>query len=140
MLRRPGNQHLAFRNSTVETSLFVREMDDLSGALSARYGSQTEHIIVGRLNVVLRRWTISALGQSTLYGSARWLSLTISRVGGVVSETSFKFFTQFVSWGAVYCIFNLIVMANYLAEDRGEVSAFLLSCGCPARFLPRIST
>ena len=37
-------------------------------------------------------------------------------VGGIVSETSFKYFTQFVGWGAVYCIFNLILMAILVAE------------------------
>ena len=37
-------------------------------------------------------------------------------VGGVVSETSFKFFTQFVGWTAVFCTFNLILMAILLAE------------------------
>ena len=39
-------------------------------------------------------------------------------VGGVVSETSFKFFTQFVGWGALYCVFNLIVIAVFLAEYK----------------------
>ncbi|KAL9631145.1 MAG: hypothetical protein Q9164_006045, partial [Protoblastenia rupestris] len=37
-------------------------------------------------------------------------------VGGVVSETSFKFFTQFVGWSTVYCVFNLILMAILNAE------------------------
>ena len=37
-------------------------------------------------------------------------------VGGVVSETSYKFFAQFVGWGALYCIFNLVVMAFFIAE------------------------
>lgn len=41
-------------------------------------------------------------------------------VGGVVSETSFKFFIQFVAWTAVYCIFNLIVMAILMAEYKGK--------------------
>ncbi|KAL9099847.1 MAG: hypothetical protein Q9163_004710 [Psora crenata] len=41
-------------------------------------------------------------------------------VGGVVSETSFKFFIQFVGWAAVYCIFNLIVMAILVAEYRKD--------------------
>ena len=34
------------------------------------------------------------------------LELTAARVGGVVSEMSFKFFIQFVSWTAIYCIFS----------------------------------
>ena len=37
-------------------------------------------------------------------------------VGGIVSETSFKFFIQFVGWTAIFCIFNLILMAVLTAE------------------------
>ena len=37
-------------------------------------------------------------------------------VGGVVSETTFKFFVQFVGWTAIYCFFNLITMAILVAE------------------------
>ena len=37
-------------------------------------------------------------------------------VGGIVSETSFKFFTQFVGWTAIYCLFNLMLVAIVLAE------------------------
>lgn len=37
-------------------------------------------------------------------------------VGGVVSETSFKFFVQFVAWAAVYWLFILVTMAIFLAE------------------------
>ena len=44
-----------------------------------------------------------------------------SRVGGVVSETSFKFFVQFVAFTAVYCIFSLIVTAYYFAEYKRKV-------------------
>ena len=40
------------------------------------------------------------------------------RVGGVVSETSFKFFTQFVAWTAIYCIFNLIVVGLAASKAR----------------------
>lgn len=50
--------------------------------------------------------------------------LTSFRVGGVVSETSFKFFIQFVAWTAVYCTFNLILMAYFLAEYKREVRVF----------------
>ena len=48
-------------------------------------------------------------------------SLTAARVGGVVSETSFKFFIQFVAWTAIYCIFNLVVTAIFLAEYKKKV-------------------
>ncbi|GIJ85796.1 palmitoyltransferase pfa5 [Aspergillus pseudoviridinutans] len=41
-------------------------------------------------------------------------------VGGVVSETSFKFFIQFIVYTMLYCIFVLIVFAIYTAELRRE--------------------
>ncbi|KAL2002866.1 hypothetical protein VTN02DRAFT_5703 [Thermoascus thermophilus] len=41
-------------------------------------------------------------------------------VGGVVSETSFKFFIQFVFYTAVFCIFNIIVLSIFVAELRRE--------------------
>ncbi|KAJ5165212.1 Zinc finger DHHC-type palmitoyltransferase [Penicillium coprophilum] len=41
-------------------------------------------------------------------------------VGGVVSETSLKFFIQFVSYTAIFCTFVLIVSAYYTAEIRRE--------------------
>ncbi|KAG8525813.1 uncharacterized protein KY384_000573 [Bacidia gigantensis] len=37
-------------------------------------------------------------------------------VGGVVSETSFKFFVQFVAYTAIYCTFVLILVAVLLHE------------------------
>ena len=40
----------------------------------------------------------------------------------MVSETSFKFFVQFVFWAAIYCIFNLAVMGCFAAESRKKVS------------------
>ncbi|KAJ5672543.1 hypothetical protein N7507_001670 [Penicillium longicatenatum] len=39
-------------------------------------------------------------------------------VGGVVSETTFKFFIQFVGYTAIFCIFALIVSAYFTAELR----------------------
>ncbi|KAF7718790.1 Uncharacterized protein PECH_005883 [Penicillium ucsense] len=39
-------------------------------------------------------------------------------VGGVVSETSYKFFIQFVMYAAVYCVFCMIVFAYFVAEIR----------------------
>ncbi|BDD59579.1 palmitoyltransferase pfa5 [Monascus purpureus] len=41
-------------------------------------------------------------------------------VGGVVSETSFKFFIQFVFYTALLCIFVLIVFVVFTAELRRE--------------------
>lgn len=46
-------------------------------------------------------------------------------VGGVVSETSFKFFIQFVFYTAVFCSFIMIVCAIFTAElkkDTGDVN------------------
>ncbi|KAL8998109.1 MAG: hypothetical protein Q9169_002802 [Polycauliona sp. 2 TL-2023] len=37
-------------------------------------------------------------------------------VGGIVSETSQKFFVLFVCWGSIYCVFILIFMAKFVAE------------------------
>ncbi|KAJ5665502.1 Palmitoyltransferase pfa5 [Penicillium maclennaniae] len=41
-------------------------------------------------------------------------------VGGVVSETSFKFFIQFVFYTATYCAFVLIVNAYFTAEIKRQ--------------------
>ncbi|KAJ6072317.1 hypothetical protein N7467_010402 [Penicillium canescens] len=41
-------------------------------------------------------------------------------VGGVVSETSFKFFIQFVFYTSLFCSFTLIVFAYFTAELRRQ--------------------
>ena len=41
-------------------------------------------------------------------------------VGGIVSETSFKFFVQFVGWAGIFCIYVLILVAILLAEHKGQ--------------------
>lgn len=41
-------------------------------------------------------------------------------VGGIVSETSFKFFIQFTFWAALFCLHNMVVMAYYFAKRRRE--------------------
>ncbi|KAG0155920.1 hypothetical protein PDIDSM_3093 [Penicillium digitatum] len=41
-------------------------------------------------------------------------------VGGVVSETSFKFFIQFVAYTSIFCAFVLIVCAYFTAEIRRQ--------------------
>jgi len=38
------------------------------------------------------------------------------RVGGIVSEHNFKFFVQFVSYTAIYCLMIVVVMAIYVHE------------------------
>lgn len=45
-------------------------------------------------------------------------------VGGVVSETSYKFFFQFVIYTACFTSFCLIVFAIFIAEHRSDVSQF----------------
>lgn len=45
------------------------------------------------------------------------------RVGGVVSESSYKFFLQFVFYTALFTFFNLIVCAIFVAELRSDVSS-----------------
>ncbi|KAJ5240989.1 uncharacterized protein N7469_002580 [Penicillium citrinum] len=52
-------------------------------------------------------------------------------VGGVVSETSFKFFIQFVFYTATFCTFALIVFAYFTAQlkhDTGNVNAHWCVC------------
>ncbi|EEH21677.2 hypothetical protein PABG_03893 [Paracoccidioides brasiliensis Pb03] len=41
-------------------------------------------------------------------------------VGGVVSETSFKFFIQFLFYAVLFTTFNLVVMAVFVAEHRNK--------------------
>ncbi|KAI9804538.1 MAG: hypothetical protein M1825_001437 [Sarcosagium campestre] len=41
-------------------------------------------------------------------------------VGGIVSETNFKFFIQFVVYASVFWIYDLVVMTFYLAESAKE--------------------
>lgn len=43
-----------------------------------------------------------------------------NRVGGVIGENSFKFFIQFVTYTALYCIFILVVMAVYIAQIEAK--------------------
>lgn len=44
--------------------------------------------------------------------------------GGIISETSHKFFVQFLFYGSLYTGYVLIVMAVFLAERRRKVSLF----------------
>ena len=48
------------------------------------------------------------------------LTIMLRRVGGIVSETSFKFFIQFVTYAALHCIFILISMAFFVSERLRE--------------------
>ena len=71
-----------------------------------------------------KTWLSAALAELASVQTCRSWRLMASRVGGVVSETSFKFFTQFVGWTAIYCIFNLVVAAYFLAEYKRKVREF----------------
>ncbi len=48
-----------------------------------------------------------------------------------MSETNFKFFIQFVSYGSVYCSFVLVFMAIFVAEVKAEVSALTIPLVSP---------
>ncbi len=54
----------------------------------------------------------------------------IIRVGGIIGETSFKFFIQFLAYGALYCAFVLVVMAIYVAEGTRQVCLILRPLLC----------
>ncbi|KAL0637420.1 Palmitoyltransferase pfa5 [Maublancomyces gigas] len=59
-----------------------------------------------------------------------------ARVGGVVAETSYKFFYQVVVYGSIYCFFLIISLAIFVREqivnsrdiDPNWVAALALSC------------
>ncbi|KAK6367974.1 uncharacterized protein PV06_09299 [Exophiala oligosperma] len=41
-------------------------------------------------------------------------------VGGIVSETSFKFFIQFTFWAALFCLHTLIFVSYFFAQRRSR--------------------
>ena len=49
------------------------------------------------------------------------LTRSCGRVGGIIGETSFKFFIQFLIYGMLYCVFVLAAMAVFVAEDLKQV-------------------
>lgn len=59
-------------------------------------------------------------------------------VGGVVSETSFNFFIQFTSWTAIFCIFNIIHLAVFMAEYKRKTGTadvhWIITLGLAALF------
>lgn len=65
--------------------------------------------------------------------------LTVNRVGGVVSESSFKFFVQFNFYTVLFCVFCLTIFAIFTAEHRqrtGDVIAqWLVALGLASFFL-----
>ena len=56
----------------------------------------------------------------TVYGVADHCGY--HRVGGIISETSYKFFVQLMAYGTLFCVFTLVVMAYFVAEARSLVS------------------
>lgn len=40
------------------------------------------------------------------------------RVGGIVSETNFKYFVQFTFWAALYCLHVLVFVAVFLNREK----------------------
>lgn len=100
-------------------------MGDRRGALSVGSSKRIESITVAILVVVFGSWTISAHGTciSLMNETGRTHGLTSSRVGGVVSESSFKYFLQFVVYAAMWTGFVLIVLAIYMAELRRNVGS-----------------
>ena len=56
----------------------------------------------------------------------------VRRVGGIISETNFKFFIQFTGWAALYWCFVLIVFSIFFAESQNEVR-FLVFPTLPER-------
>lgn len=108
-----------------KTSLSVRRMAGRHIVQPAASLRLIERIIVGKLIDVRARWIISVLGRLLWLSRGRSVNvLTAHRVGGVVSETSFKFFIQFVVYTAMYCGYILIVSAYYTAEIRRNVSTY----------------
>lgn len=119
-----SSTRLAWRASTQKMFLFARRMAGRLIVQPAVNSRLTEHTIVGKLIDVYAKWITFAPGRLPWLSTEeeRFKSLTGYRVGGVVSETSFKFFIQFVVYTAIFCGYLLIVTAYYTAEIRRNVS------------------
>lgn len=91
------------------------------GVRPVRYGNPTEVITAARLAAAYTKWTTTAHGKLEAVYSVIVHSLTTHRVGGIVSETAFKFFIQFCFYTLLYCIFVLVVMAYFFAQRHSEV-------------------
>ena len=60
-------------------------------------------------------------------------STDAGRVGGMVSEYSFKWFIQFTSYASIFCIFTLISIAIFTAERAKRVRSLSLRMSLPGR-------
>lgn len=103
--------------------LSVKPTGSQLSVLPVRIGSLIVHITTERLGDVSGSSITTVLGEPTSCRAASQDLLSI-RVGGIVSETDFKLFIQFVSYTAVYCCFVLVFMAVFVAEMMAEVSLF----------------
>ena len=65
----------------------------------------------------LQIWPRSQVGTYWLT-HLQWRSC---RVGGIIGETSFKYFIQFLIYAALYCLFILIIMVVFVAEGIHQV-------------------
>lgn len=116
-------------NSTIRTCSSVKATADQFGVLPVSIGSPTEPTTAVRWADACGRWTTFAPGElfcfpqqcvQVFHGSLLMFCRK-SRVGGIISETSFKFFLQFVSYAAAFWMFIVIVMAVLVSEKRREV-------------------
>lgn len=126
--------HQVCRTSTNGMYSVARVTVDRSGAQRVSIGNWTEPTIAAKWVDVYGRWTIFAPGKRSGPSPTREATdgTPKNRVGGIVSETSQKFFVLFVCWGTIYCVFVLIFMAKFVAERAVSQSFF---CSIPASSL-----
>lgn len=134
--------HPFLKSSLAKKFTHARATENQYGVRIAQTGSQIELITAGKLGAACVRWIISVHGRFTSHNLFRLSGVflraitvqpiehltCLCRVGGVVGETSFKFFLQFTGWTAIYCIFNLVLISIVISEVRHQVrhlSSFL---------------
>ncbi|KAL9586884.1 MAG: hypothetical protein Q9212_000628 [Teloschistes hypoglaucus] len=98
-----------------------------------------KRIIVVKSKDAFVRWITFAPGRQAPAASQRLLTWLIShcRVGGIVSESSQKFFVLFVVWGAIFWVFTMIFMAKFVAETKVSQSLRPIQAG-PSLLVPSI--
>lgn len=116
---------MAWRASTNVTSLNVRLTVYQDGVPAATFGSRIAVITAAKLIAVFTRWIITVRGT---FSAHSWHSEVViletsvlrngCRAGGIISETSFKFFIQFCVYATIYAVYNLVVVAYFFAEGR----------------------
>ena len=70
------------------------------------------------MNSSRQRRTSAAYYRSVAQGNTAYICI---RVGGIVSETNFKFFVQFNTWTAIFCTFIVTVIGVCIGELRATV-------------------